>query len=203
MIMLDFDGTLVDCRQRQATVLNHILKKLEDKELDENYMWQMKRAGNTNIQILKKLKYPEKTIKSLRRLWQIEIEAENWLNLDQCFPWSYEFLEFASQKTTISLLTARQNEVALFRQLEKLQLTKYFKDIFVVRPETAAKSKSEILRSNGAELMCGDTETDAKASMLSETDFYAVSCGQRSHKFLSSIKCNNIYPNILSLKKHL
>ena len=127
MIMLDFDGTLVDCRQRQATVLNHILKKLEDKELDENYMWQMKRAGNTNIQILKKLKYPEKTIKSLRRLWQIEIEAETWLNLDQCFPWSYDFLEFASQKTTISLLTARQNEVALFRQLEKLQLVNLLK----------------------------------------------------------------------------
>ncbi len=198
-IAFDFDGTLVDCKIRQVEVLRSVIRRREfipiDIDLDE--WWNLKRDGlNTNDALIKIGVNPT-IAKAITAYWIESIEDPQWLDLDGLKTDVLPFLRFLNKNgNRLYLITARKSKFYCLHQLQKLALTNYFDDIFIVDSSNAEKKKIEALKSIKPDYFFGDSESDYYAAISAVTNFIGLSSGQRSRKFLTKIEATIIYHNL-------
>ena len=201
MIAIDFDGTILDSKNRHRIVMNAVLKEFS-LSIDTSDMLDFKisKAAN-NIDYLRYKGIGQNAACQIQVRWQQLIEDEQYLINDILFPDTLTFLE--AQKGKVFLLTARNNAKGLLRQVERLCIKQYFTEIFVVSSgQNSAFEKAQILISANACLMIGDTEVDLQAAKEAKVNFIAMSRGFRNKAFWLSKKIEPVdsLSNIIKLK---
>ena len=97
-------------------------------------------------------------------------------------------LEKYSSEFDLILVTARNNEKGLQNQIDKFNLRKYFKEIYVVNSgKNTSELKAEILKSENVTKFFGDTLSDKKAADVAGVEFEHFNDGFHSKKTIKSI----------------
>jgi phosphoglycolate phosphatase-like HAD superfamily hydrolase len=142
---------------------------------------------------------PEATATVAAKRWRELIERRQWLSFDRAYPNSLHALELVREHGLDAVvLTARRVRSLAIREIRDLGLDSLICEIFVVSPTRARDDKTEVLRRLSPIAFVGDTETDHSSSRDAEVRFAAVTCGQRSARYLRSIGVRPLYPEALS-----
>ncbi|WP_281051514.1 HAD family hydrolase [Thauera sp. GDN1] len=186
VIVLDLDGTLVDCKERQS-LLAASLCRAAGLKLDIEAFWSAKRAGESTTKAMCSQGVDATTAAKLSKLWVTQVETDVWLRMDRLLPGVMRSLRDArEQGFQLHLLTARANERALRRQLCWLSLAPLFDHVEVVRPREASQEKANYLHTVTPVAFIGDSESDESAADLAQVRFLAVTRGQRSKAYLQT-----------------
>jgi phosphoglycolate phosphatase-like HAD superfamily hydrolase len=200
----DWDGTLVDCRNRQTAVLDAIWKELGIGEpLDLDSCWNLKREGLSTFQALLRLGVAEKTASSVATRWKLEIEQPKWLAHDTTLPEGLAGVEkAASSGYSIVVVTARTNQSNVRQQIAGSPFANIIDEIFVVDPTEVGKQKAEVLGAQNMKAFVGDSESDFQAARKAGVFFCGVTSGQRSRKFLEAHGVGPLFENTLDATNH-
>ena len=179
IVAFDLDGTLLDSRKRHSVVLDFVLDKYNLK-IDTSNLIDFKRQGKNNIDYLISKGISESLAKDIQTEWINNIENIEFLKSDELYPNAISILKQYSENNDLILITARNNDINLQKQICDLGIDTYFKNIYVVKPgQEAAKNKAEILKKKHAKLMIGDSEIDKQAADFASIDFMWVNHGFR------------------------
>lgn len=187
-IAFDFDGTLVNCKVRQVEVLRSVLRKKEffQVTVDFDEWWDLKREGLNTYDALIKIGVKQPIAKAITTNWIELIEEPQWLDLDGLKPDVLPFLQsLKKNKNRLYLISARKSRFNFLNQLKKLSLLPFFDEIYIVDPLNVIEKKTEVLLTIKPSFFFGDSESDYKAALSSNTNFIGVSSGQRSPDFLT------------------
>lgn len=162
----DLDGTLIDSSARHGVLLKKILvDRLNgyDKMLVGQYM-EYKRAGNGTYEFLINiLKLDKEDALEICNDWRRDIEKDQYLDMDILYEETFDVLDFLKDSNVqIAYISARMNRAGVLQELERLNIAKYPKNIFIVDSQNAFENKyNAIARHVMAEdLVIGDTEVD-------------------------------------------
>lgn len=183
-VSFDLDGTLISGECRQTYLLYAIAKRF-DILLDTNSIWDQKKSGKSNLEVLLDFGISRDLSEKISLLWIQEVENFYWLGLDCLFNDTIKELnKLINKNIDVELITARKNSFNLFLQLKTLRIEKFFRKIHCVSPQNAIISKTKILKMNNYSFYIGDSEIDLISAKNSNTPFFAVSSGQRSRRYL-------------------
>lgn len=170
-VAFDFDGTLLDSRNRHIIVMRDVLSQF-NISLSVDDLVEFKSNGKNNIDYLISKGINRDTAENIQKQWVKDIEKPKYLDIDVLYNDAIELLEKYKQDNDLILVTARSNIDGLNNQIDKFDLRKYFKEIFIVNPgKNVVFDKSEILKSNKVILMIGDTNSDYMAAKIAGTKF--------------------------------
>lgn len=190
-IGLDFDGTLVSCRERHTALMDALARPL-GVDVPAAALWRLKRRGLNNADALRRLGVPGDAIERLLAGWTAQIERLPWLAFDRLLVKLPRLERMVCAGSSLHLLTARRSPPLLLQQLARLGMTNLFASIDVVDPDQAATSKAAALQRRGCAVFFGDSESDQRAATVAGVPFKAVSSGMRSAAFLRSQGCVDI-----------
>ncbi|MBE6449037.1 MAG: ATP-grasp domain-containing protein [Alphaproteobacteria bacterium] len=184
IVAFDFDGTLLDSRKRHSVLLNDILNEYNIK-LDTSDLIEFKRNNKNNVDYLISKGINENLAKEIQTKWIDNIEKEEYLALDVLYPETIELLEKYSNEYDLILITARNNKVGLQKQIDKFDLRKYFKEIYVVNSgKNTIEDKAEVLNKKNVVEFIGDTLSDKKAAEIAKIEFKHFNDGFHSKTIL-------------------
>ena len=183
-IAFDFDGTLLDSRNRHGIVLKDILNKF-NIDIDVSDLIEFKRNNKNNIDYLTSKGVEENLAKEIQIQWIENIEKEEYLTLDILYNNTIEILEKYSKENDLILITARNNKVGLQNQIDKFNLRKYFKEIYIVNSnKDISINKAEILKNENVAKFFGDTLSDKKAADIAGIEFEHFNDGFHSKEII-------------------
>lgn len=185
-IIFDLDGTLI-CSKKRLHRLFLDLTKVNDFEF--NTYWNLKHQGKKNEDILRdNLGFSELEIKNFLKNWMIMIETDYYLEMDSLIPNAEKALENLNENHDLFICTARQSVLQTQKQLKKLSIFNYFKDIFITEQKA---HKFNVLSSSNftftrKDWFVGDTGHDINVGKKIGVQTCAVLSGFMSKKFLIS-----------------
>lgn len=159
-IIFDLDGTLIDSRQRLFKLFSFLVPH---STLSYEEYWLIKGKGIGHKELLKnKFDFEDSDILFFHEKWMKFIEDDDYLKMDQPFPFATQTLINLKQKGfDLVLLTARQYSNKVEQQLINFNWLNIFSDILVTRQ---LYSKKELLIKSShhkeAKMMIGDTGYD-------------------------------------------
>lgn len=187
-IVVDLDGTILDCRRRHVACYREVLTKLGGTPLSEKRYWGLKRRAIPTPTILTE-SGDESLIEEFKVTWQGCIEAPEFLALDR--PYALVAATLAQWRKLghpIIMVTLRQSPQALAKQLTDLQLAGLFDAWGVAGPQPGEKAASALALAGqfGARPIAwvGDTEKDAEAALQVGCPFLGLSQGLRTSTIL-------------------
>lgn len=185
-IGLDLDGTLLDSKFRHQKLLYDILMQ-EGYEININelndFLPYKSQGKNTKEYLLYKYSNIKNADKIVEK-WIENIEDLEYLNLDFLYNHVNNLLENLNTICDLYLVTARKNKENTLKQLNNLDITRYFKKIYIVSNSgNIALNKYKKTKNLGIDLIVGDTEIDLKWSQYLKADFFAVNYGFRDIKW--------------------
>jgi phosphoglycolate phosphatase len=128
-LIFDFDGTLIDSKQRLYLLFQYLVPKSNLSFYD---YWDLKQNRITHSQILKdKFQYTQNQINQFLNHWMKEVEAKPWLDYDRPITGVIDYLKKMKTSSNLYLVTARQFDSVVLSQLENLGFTNLFTDILV------------------------------------------------------------------------
>lgn len=179
-LILDFDGTLITCANRQA-MLARACCAARCVRLDPRAFWAAKRQGIPTRTAVADQGVSKSIAADIASDWVDAIETPYWLAYDRIFDDVRTTL--ASLRATgrrCVLLTARARAHWLHLQLDQLGLTPLLDQVIVVPPSRASAAKAEALAALRPAGFIGDTDSDAAAARAANTPFVALDRGQHS-----------------------
>jgi phosphoglycolate phosphatase-like HAD superfamily hydrolase len=200
-IVFDLDGTLLDSRQRHAIVLSDCINKINGtkytyKEFSD--FVSCKSEGNTGLTYLKKKGIPNE--QEIFNLWIKTIEYKKYLKSDVLYPDVLSELEILYNKYNLFLVTARANKTNTIWQLSKLDITKYFCDIMIVKNiGNIGLNKYNSIKPISIAFVIGDTETDQALAEYAHSTFYPLNNGFRSQKYWEQYAQKKSHNNLLEI----
>ena len=204
-IAFDLDGTILDSKFRHQKVLFDILnKKGLSEEIEElNDYVEYKSIGRNTKQYLE-YKYGESIdSEEICKSWIENIEKMEYLDFDKVYENAEDILFRLSLKYDLYLVTARSNKKNTLKQLEKLDLTKYFKDIYIVsNRENSALNKYDITKDLQLKIIIGDTEVDYKWAKYSDVEFIPTDAGFRNNLWWKALNIET-YSNLYEVEKRI
>jgi phosphoglycolate phosphatase-like HAD superfamily hydrolase len=195
IIFTDLDGPILDVSEKYYSVYTAVLKRHGFTALTKNEYWDAKRRKIPDQEILERTKasIPIEQFQEERK--QI-IESDAFLKYDMLQDRVGQVLNILSEKTTLILVTLRSFPDQLYKELDNLDLKKYFNAILTsgenIKPRWKIKyqlinnylvGKSAADRSDN--IMIGDTETDILAGRSLGFRTIAVLNGIRSRDVLT------------------
>lgn len=171
IIAFDWDGTLLDSRNRHKIVMNFVLSKFS-VNIDTSDLIEFKRQGKNNVDFLVSKGIDKNLATEIQLKWIENIEKPEFLTEDKLYPETIELLQQYSKDYDLILLTARTHADLLRKQVKDCNVAHFFKDIFVVSPsQKVTDQKAKVLREQQAILMIGDTQSDALAASQAGIEF--------------------------------
>ncbi|WP_426240736.1 HAD family hydrolase [Pararhizobium sp. DWP1-1-3] len=201
-IGIDFDGTLVTCRDKQIACLRDGLPHMHAK-VNWPLVWRRKRNGHNNDRALAPYKLDEGTKLQLKTFWDSNIEAEHYQGYDKLFPGVLRTLQALRARHQLYLISARKHPEGLYRQLGRLGVSELFANVKVVSPQDAVQAKAKEFSDLGINCYIGDTESDFSASLAAQIPCYIVNTGQRSASFLKQSGVREIFEKLSAVEKVL
>lgn len=160
-VYIDFDGTIVNCRNRLYGLFSALISP---KTIEESLYWSLRSSGATQKNILQtQFGFSDSDSKNFSKLWLSEIEKQNWLDKDLprcCAP---EILALLFEKYDLVLVTHRQKRKPLLQEVERFGWKNYFSNILVTEQK---QSKADLIRSiyTGSGVLVGDTCEDVRTA---------------------------------------
>ncbi len=190
-IIFDFDGTLIDSKERLFKLFSFLVP---ESELNFEDYWTLKKKGIGHAEILeKKFKFQSNDIQQFQIKWHQEIEQPKWINYDTPILGVEDKLMSLFENHQLHLVTARQSYETAINQINKFQWNKYFKSILVTKQE---KEKSQLILENieikKEDWIIGDTGKDILTGKTLQINTAAVLTG-----FLSEEKLKSYNPDII------
>lgn len=199
VLALDFDGTLVGCRERQLAALERALAGRPVPDLDA--FWGAKLTGASTGAALSALGVAD--AEAVARRWVDVVEDDDLLALDPPVPSLRAALALASAAgAAVAIVTARRRATAARAQIAALGL-RPAAGVHVVAPAAAATAKAAVLRELRAIGFAGDTESDAAAAAGAGVPFAAVAGGQRDADWLAERVGGAVHPTLLQAVRAL
>lgn len=196
-IGLDFDGTLVTCRNRHVALMRASARRL-GATLDDDAYWSAKRQGYSNSLALAASGIEPEVADALCAIWAREIERPPWLWFDQPIDGTERALHtLVGGGHRLHLLTARSCAAQLFLQLERSDLGRYMASVTVVAQGNVAEQKAAALASRHCSVYVGDTESDHEAARRAGVRFAAVASGMRSETFLRARGVETVHATLV------
>lgn len=194
-IAFDLDGTLLDSRERHASLMSKILS-LKGIDIPTIDLVSFKSNGYNNIDWLQSKGIPFNDALEINAMWVRDIETPKYLSCDQLFDGVRELLNDLSKEFELYIITARNNKESLQIQLKDLNILQFFSEVIIVDSDAITpKRKSEELKMRCIDVFVGDTESDYEAAQSSGCRFFASTYGFRSSCFWDKyevVKVNNI-----------
>lgn len=193
-IILDLDGTLVSTRRRIHTLFCDLI----EDEIPSERFWNLKFKGFSNDEILKfNYNFSDKNINLFLERWMKEIESDMYLNMDEIIPGVIKFLDKHSNKD-LYICSARQSIKNTIKQLEKLNIYNFFKEIFITEQKI---TKDKILQNSNIKFesndwLVSDTGHDIKVGKLLGIKTCAVLSGSMCKDQLKKYNPDQIVDNI-------
>jgi phosphoglycolate phosphatase len=190
-IIFDFDGTLIDSKERLFKLFSFLVP---ESELNFEDYWTLKKQGIGHAEILEKnFKFQSNAIQEFQTKWHQEIEKQNWINYDAPIFGVEEKLNSLFENHQLHLVTARQSYETAVRQINTLKWDQYFKSILVTKQE---KEKSQLILENieikNEDWIIGDTGKDILTGKTLQINTAAVLSG-----FLNEAKLKSYNPDII------
>jgi phosphoglycolate phosphatase-like HAD superfamily hydrolase len=187
LLALDLDGTLIDARRRQLSVLAKVLAERDLPLVPFDWLWERKRGGETTVEALIALEVDDAEARAVAARWVERVEDEDELLQDKLLPGVEDTLTaLAAAGVRPLVLTARASGDRTRHQFTALGLDRWCNGPEVVDSTEPTTQKATALQHLGAAAYVGDTESDARAASLAGIPFAAVATGQRSPSFLAA-----------------
>jgi phosphoglycolate phosphatase len=198
-IFFDFDGTLIDARQRIYGLFKTLVQECD---LSFEDYWEIKRRQLDHRHILKtNFQYSEKEISAFVKKWMDEIEKESWLRLDKPFQEAGAYLSELSQMANLYIVTARQKPEMAIKQIERLQWGHHFKDVLVTKQENEKEDLIRLAVKVGKEdFIAGDTGKDIQAGKALGIKTIGVLSGFRNKEQLAKYNPDFIVDRIMDFR---
>lgn len=190
-LFLDFDGTLIDSKQRLYRLFNFLVP---ESTFSFDQYWDLKKNAIGHVEILKnQFKYSDKLINHFQQQWHKLIEHPDWIKYDQPILGVTEKLIELKEKFDLILITARQfNDIAL-QQVDKFKWTDLFKKVLVTKQKI--EKENLILQKfivSKDDWFIGDTGKDIQSGKFLNIKTAAVLSGFRNKENLEKY-----YPDII------
>jgi phosphoglycolate phosphatase len=190
-IIFDFDGTLIDSRERLFKLFSFLVP---ESNLNFEDYWNLKKQGIGHAEILEShFKYAQINIQQFQIKWHQEIEKQQWIDYDTPIFGVENKLKSLFENHQLHMVTARQSYEMAIGQINKFQWNKYFKTILVTKQE---KEKSQLILENikiqNGDWILGDTGKDILTGKTLQINTAAVLTG-----FLSEEKLKSYNPDII------
>lgn len=162
IIVLDFDGTIVDFSKRSYLCYCHCLESMGiAKPLDFSSYWNSKRS---KIDMAEILAIDSCRISEFHELWMATIENSTSLAHDTLFFGVKNWLNIASRKYDLFLLTKRRFETNLLSELDQLGIRELFQRVLVASEHGTTKAMKLSCQPDYKQLQIlfwiGDSEDD-------------------------------------------
>jgi len=194
-IFFDLDGTLLDSKQR----LYHLFVDLTNEFITIETYWDLKRKMYSNQWILSNLfSWNNFQISEFSENWMKLIEADQYLNYDNVFPFTNKVIENLYEKYNLFVVTNRQNEIKAKEQLVQYQIFHFFNNVLVSQHE---KEKTDLINSlkikvTNNDFIVGDTGIDIQTGKKLGVKTIAVLTGFRNRAILETYKPDFIWSSI-------
>lgn len=180
----DFDGTLVNCREKQLFLYCEALKKYGFYDFKPSCFWMMKTSGISTYDCLKFQCIDDKIIELAMQYWYENIENLEYQFLDKPTDLLVSEVQFLAEPT---IITARRIRSNIHLQIRNLKTYLHKPKLYIVDHSSAISQKSKILIKNNIEIFIGDSEVDFYAAKLANVEFRFVEGGQRTLSFIQSL----------------
>jgi phosphoglycolate phosphatase len=189
----DLDGPILDVSTRYYYAYRDILREYRHQYVTQEAYWAAKRTRCNEGEILR-LTGAESILAEYQQERSRRIESEEYLEFDRIQVGTISALEQFSLQAVQCVVTLRTNRQTLERELERLDLVKYFTHILSSAPNTADRwvIKRDLIHNarpedNGPEhVFIGDTETEVITGRALGFRTVAVTCGIRSRDLLAA-----------------
>lgn len=193
-IIFDLDGTLIDSSERMYQLFQMLVPQ---SSFTKSEYLKLKRDKVSHKMILEKY-FSGISFDSFSVKWKQEIEKEKYILLDHNYADTIEVLNELSKKYNLFLLTARQSENELIKELQRLKLKTFFAEIFISKGKCSKK-----------ELLC-DYENYC-SGFLNNVKYYVTDMGEDilignelglttiaiTHGFMSEVKLMEYDPKYI------
>jgi phosphoglycolate phosphatase len=192
MLVLDFDGPILDGRHRHYACYRRLLEEAGAPPLPLDRYWALKRERVDRRRLLAESGATDFYDRFLEG-WLARIESPEMLALDRLQPGALEALRaWKGAGLSLALVTARRDEAALLAQLETLALRSLFSEIVPTPFAETGEAKALALTARVGQARCdgwiGDTEVDVDAARRLGAPSVAVTCGLRTREYLQSLR---------------
>jgi phosphoglycolate phosphatase-like HAD superfamily hydrolase len=165
-------------------MLNFILKKYDLVILDFETYWSFRRE---RVPLFNILSINNNLENQFLNIYVSEreklIESAEYLELDNLFSYSLKVLDQIHHRYNCYLVTSRLMKEETIKQIDQLNLTKYFKEI-IITDQNKLAAYSQI---SNLSMIVGDTENDIIPANKLRVKSFAVSSGIRSSQFLEKL----------------
>ena len=208
IIYFDFDGTLVDVRNKYYAVYSSFVSQFAGEPLDRGEFWELKRIRDGDAHILSRSGMCQQPVLLFRDYIRDHIETSRYLEEDQLFPGVEDLLNQLCIAHRCRIISARRKEQQFLEQIEWLGIREYFDEILVAPPrvseaqELTAKAlrlKSSVA-SPAAAMIVGDTEDDIVSGQQLKMKTVAVTSGIRKREYLETLRPDHIFASVTEIK---
>jgi phosphoglycolate phosphatase len=190
-VFFDFDGTLVDVRERHYRTYRSALAPLGGRPLDPAAYWRRKRRGAPLAEVLAASGVAPGRREEFLGRFLAEIEAPARLALDRLFPGAEATLAaLAGRGDRLVLLSLRRSPEAFADQVARLGIGELFARVDAGRTaEDGRVAKRRLIEAasfDGPAAVVGDTEADMGAASALGLAPVGVTTGLRNRSYLLS-----------------
>ena len=188
-VFFDFDGTLVDVRERHYRTYRSALAPLGGRPLDPAAYWRLKRRGVPVAEVLAASAVAPERREAFLARFLAEIESPECLALDRLLPGAAAALAgLAGRGHRLVLLSLRQDPAAFAGQVARLGIAGRFARVDAGRTSAddrvAKRRLIEAAGSGGPAAVGGDTEADMGAARALGLPAVGVTTGLRNRRVL-------------------
>jgi phosphoglycolate phosphatase-like HAD superfamily hydrolase len=201
-LVLDLDGTIVDCAARHHACYADLARELGMQALDARTYWTMKRARAPWRAILAAAGGSADPVRFSERFVEC-IELPRYLALDRLYPGALEALgRLRAIAASVTLVTMRRDARQLEMELARLGITAVF-DRVITLGANGVPSKGDIAApffppAERRSAWIGDTEEDVSGARRIGALACAVCGGLRERRLLELERPDLIAPDILA-----
>ncbi len=210
-IYFDFDGTLIDVREKYFALYSEFMSGRKGVLLSKEQFWSLKRMKGGDSLILQQSGLDRESPQLFRAFIREHVETSDFLDKDVLFPGVEDFLKEISRHHTCRIITSRRNRERFIAQIESLGIGAYF-DGFVVAPKLDLSNpqythKATVLK-NYVDcperfIIVGDTEDDILTGRQLNIQSFAVTSGIRERAFLEKLMPDHILNSVTELTAFL
>lgn len=197
-LLLDFDGTLVDCSRRLHALF---VELTGDGSFSYDEYWQIKRQRVDQATLLRqRYGYSKEQVDNFKKLWLNKVEEPSRLALDQPFAGVTELLSDLAERHALHIVTARQNALLIGEQIAHFGWTDMLANVLVTAHST---TKYDLVRRafecDPNDVFVGDTGEDIQTAKKLGVRSVAVSSGFLNGDVLKQYEPQFIIPTILEI----
>lgn len=199
MIVLDFDGTVVDIATRHHRAYELAVGDLGTGLMAQPAYWRHKRAGRSWPWILERTGVPQNQHDLVLERFVSLIEEPELLALDRVLPGAIGALKALASADDLCLVTARHSYGSFTAQLAALEVNDCFSKVLVAEGADATQAKRALLTLEPVppRVCIGDTEADITLARSLGARAIAVTSGIRSRAVLRAAKPDHLVLSVV------